>query len=71
MYILHSALPPPRSLVSRSQTFSSQGAYRLEIISARSERVWYTDRQILVTASTLLPWALIGVKSQVKEVSNL
>ena len=27
-------------LVSRSQTLSSQGAYRLEMISARSERVW-------------------------------
>jgi len=29
------------ALVSRSQTLSSQGAYRLEIISTRSERVWY------------------------------
>ena len=38
--------------------------YRLEIISARLES------QISVTASTLLPWALIGVKSRPKEVSN-
>ena len=32
--------------------------------------VWYTDRQISVTASTLLPWALIGVESRLKVVSN-
>ena len=50
-------------LVSLARPFSSPGAYRLEIISTCSERVWYTDCQISVTDSTLLPWELIGVKS--------
>ena len=54
-------------VVSRSQTTS---ASRLSIRDYKCllEVIWYIDRQISVTASTVLPWLLIGVNIWFREV---